>query len=319
MAYKKEISLSISNFSMKFGKFFIATFLLVLALDRTGGFILDRLHSQVRVGENAGILNTYLYEVERPEITFHGSSRVKHHVVPEIFGTSTYIFGYSGMELPFHAVQIEILEERKLLPSKKIVVNIDPYTEKAEDLEIPKSVRHLRRYYNESEAVKININVIDKYEAIKYLSSLYRYNGKVLGLVNNLIKTKKGESAQIYVPLSRSEQSGETLLELKQKIFPSEEVQELMIPYLERIIAVGLRNDVEVVFVTAPIYYEYVGEGSSPNIIKEYLQGRKVKYINFVDPQNEIKELRNTDIWRDQTHLTHEGAKIYSKKFKERL
>jgi hypothetical protein len=164
----------------------LAFVFLVVVLDRSLGLVLEHLYKKTRSGEMGGLINGALST--RAQVLLLGSSRMQHHVDPEVLSRklslSVYNAGLDGEDFLYAAMLMD-LWQRYDPPPRMIILQVDPFS-------FTKSTGELKRssifsfYLDESDLVRQVIYQQSALEPFKYVSSCYRANGKVLPIFKNL-------------------------------------------------------------------------------------------------------------------------------------
>lgn len=167
---------------------------LAVVLDRGLGFGLAGLERRARTKEVghgiAGGLAT------KAQVLLLGSSRMIHHVDPAVLSRrlslSVYNAGRDGQDFLYAAMLVD-LRRHSNPPPRVIVLHVDPksFTKDAGEL---KRSNCFSFYLDESDLVRKVIYQRSALEPLKYLSSAYRANGKVLPTLMAAIVGRRGNT-----------------------------------------------------------------------------------------------------------------------------
>jgi hypothetical protein len=158
--------------------------LLLFGLDRAIGLGLGLLQSRTRTGDTCGLINAAL-ETDAPIVVL-GSSRVRHHVMPEVLQAATgmraYNAGVDGQDLMYALLLHERLRLR--YKPKVLLLHLDPESLQ----ERPDEYRRLGQFARWVDVDRNVAEVLERrgpFERVKLWSHAYRYNGMLLPILRN--------------------------------------------------------------------------------------------------------------------------------------
>lgn len=294
---------------------FLIIAVLVIGLDQTIGFLLHRSYLHTTSGERGGVINGALKQ--NPQVLVLGSSRAKHHVMPAILGArlsaSVFNAGIDGHDF-LYAIMLLDLWTRSHAPPKVILLHIDPYSLSYSKHELDR-VNVFSGYFGESERIRNIILMRGKYEWLKYLSSSYRFNGKVLPIIKNVVKGSD-DTLDGYVPLEGSLESGAIpfLHPSKHANEYSDPLWDLKLSYLIDIARYCKANGTRFILFHSPRFQE------DPTALAEWwkrlaamqLSEAGVEFLDLAE-QSQYLVTDRSDLFKDRTHLNVRGAEIFSR------
>ncbi|MDY6987481.1 MAG: hypothetical protein SWQ30_05425 [Thermodesulfobacteriota bacterium] len=164
-----------------------AYILLLVLLDQLLGFALGRMYFMTMSGENGGLINYAL--TKRPVVLIMGASGAKHHYDPSVLEATlekeAFNAGINGQGMLYQLMLFDLLRSRDLPEVIVLDVTMEFLADNERDLPY---TRVFAYYMAESQFIKETIFSISPFERIKYLSSTYRANGKVLSIIQNVIR-----------------------------------------------------------------------------------------------------------------------------------
>ena len=141
------------------------------------------------------------------------------------------------------------------------------------------------------------------------------YNGKLLSILKNKFFPKY--DYQTYFGFDPMQNTPEQKEIFKKRLKKSEkvkldcenyEVGVLNFKFLNDIILFCENNNKSLIVFASPTYYDKCKMDN--NIVVELMKNLKVKYLDLTDTFIDKEDL---DLWKDETHLSNKGAKIFSK------
>ncbi len=289
----------------RFLKFTISFLIAFILIDRIGGWILDGIF--LRPGNHEKI-NEYLDREPVPHIVIMGSSRAARGVVPQRLGPSVYNLGHDGTYMPFQTGLLRLMEQRRRLPAI-VVLEIDPYEFMASGP--THDVLNLRPYYYDSDSLRVYINSLSSFERLKYLSSLYRYNGKLFSILHEYLDSGLNPAAGGYEMIEASTTDSINTARSAQ-VEPELSVSTLnesRLRYLKSFIRICRRNNVRLICYTAPFFrvMNYFARGA--NAMHDMLLREDIPYIDYSTKPIPIVQ-SNAGYWKDTRHVNDKGARI---------
>ena len=284
-------------------KFFlkIALFLAVMiAIDLAFGKVCDFLRVHTKGGFTGNV--QYICEQCDEDIIMMGSSRMRHHYVPQVFedslGMRCYNTGIDGNGIILSYGFLEMILER--YTPRLILYDVSSFDMYEDDN--TKYLGTLKAYYDRSGIPDI-FQDVDPAERLKMKSRLYRYNSNLLGLagdyVHPLQQFEKG-----YWPL-------QNVMDYEPEKPQTEDYQvdSLKLRYLKKFITLARSHGATLVFTASPTYWgEQMGSYYAP--VETIFEAEGIPFINYIyDPEI----CGSKEYWSDATHLNDVGADLYSR------
>lgn len=293
-------------------------YLLILILADAGiGKGLEILYFRTMRGENGGLINCALNR--RSKLIIMGSSRAKQHYVPEILFRKTALncfnAGIDGRDIYYGIVLYDLI--RKRFSPEVIIMDFD-HNSLRENTFTRKRLDVFSYYLKESELARRLIFSASEYEKLKYLSSCYRANGKLLPILKNLFRPDNSEfdgferrdevMAEADIPKIPAYERKKDLDSLSGK-----DKTACFIEFLKK----TEKDGVKVFLIHSPQLSDNEEEHTDwLNMVNSLISGFnhvRFKEINQItDP-----EFQNYQLYRDYNHLNYQGACIFSNKLSE--
>jgi len=297
-------------------------FVLVIGLDQACGHLLNWLYFRTTTGEMGGLINDALRRT--PDVLVLGSSRAQHHVSAAILRSrlslSVYNAGINGSDF-LYAMMLLDLRERSGRPLPKVILwQVDSSSLARVDDEIQKSSL-FSAYIGDSTLVRSVILMRGKYEAVKYLSYSYRFNGKVLPIVKNLFSHPDPEfdgyvglRGVFRVGLVPDQHSGESARTTPCAFW------DMKIRFLEELARRCKANGTHLILFHSPSYDE------DPVALHDWLVPLNHLHVfqdgaEFLDLREPIHRLFDgrPELFKDAGHLNSKGAEIFSAMLAEEI
>lgn len=286
----------------------IAFFFAIIAIVDFGfGKVCEFLRDNTKGGFTGN--KHYICEECNEDIIMMGSSRMRHHYVPQVFedslGMTCYNAGIDGNGIILSYGFLTMIFQRyspKLLVYD--VTSFDMY-----ESDNTKFLAALKSYYDRPGIQPIFKNV-QWNEQWKMMSRLYRYNSDLFGLLGDYL-----------YPLSTSEKGYRPIhkvmnYEPQYKENAEERiVDSLKLKYVEMFIDLAHAHDVALVFVASPTWF-----GSR---MREYNKPVETicaaKEVPFIDRLYMDDICADKKYWGDANHLNDMGAREFSKRLSMEL
>ena len=295
----------------KFSIIFLVSVILLIVCDRSLGFLFDYFYKHTKTGQTGGKINYYLSLPKTPEWVVMGNSRALYQIIPDSFARPTYNLCHAGMHQIFQTGLLTEMEKQGKMPPL-ILLHIEPDEFLGEQFN--RDIQNLKYYHSKNEWITRELNVLSRYEQVKFLFASYRYNGRVISLMKNYIQTMRAPSpSNGYMAIEPIlTDSTTTMYSLQQKLpVAAETMNEQQWNYLNEFIARCRKNGTQVICFTSPIYSYH--QKSNPGIqeLESRLQKLHVPYINYLKKDIPALQLK-ASLWKDRHHLNHTGAQIES-------
>jgi hypothetical protein len=304
-------------------RFLLVLLLVVVALDRLLGLGLDYIYQHNRVGEAGGKVNSYLNLPEPPYVAIYGTSRVKYQIIPDSIPVTSFNLAHKGMSLPFQAGLLSVVAQQKKL-SKTVILLADPseFQINPFNTEKPLDAQFLRYYYGHNEHVTSYINEISRFEGVKYLLDLYRYNGTTFNVISHFMQSRSGKKLTTgWEEMPATVQ--DSIITLKHKIISQKlpwgkELNKANIKYLNDFVAICKANNVNLVCITTPYFYDTSETfATGRKYLDAYFKRENIPYINYLGIQ--LPGLENPKMWHDSHHPNSEAGRIITQDLVKRL
>ena len=289
-------------------KFFVRTTILLLltsyVLDKVIYLSIVQFDKQVFSGQNVGKVNHYLSVKDTSDLIIYGSSRANRHI-----NTSNgygFNMGMDGKKIAFHTTLIKLLPKNL---KQTVVLHLDPEEFFNENYD-GSDIMQLKNLFYRNKTVNNEIRKLKQNDLISnfYYSTLY--NGKVLSVFKNYLYPKYNfKKYSGYDPIYQS--SSQNLI-FKKHCDQNLKPNIIYDNYLNQIISFCKNNKKKLIVFTSPKYYDYCDDDNIlfKNIMKE-------KNINYFDYTNFFDSINNVKYWKDLTHLSNQGADIFTKEIKK--
>lgn len=278
-------------------------FSIVAVIDCGFGVICDYLNSHSKGGDTKD--RYYIAKQTSEDLLMMGSSRMHHHYVTEIVEDSLHMSAYNcgvdgnGIILSYGYL-LMITERYKPKMIIYDATGFDMY-----EYDNQRSLDLLKEYYKEPGILDI-LTSINKKERIKLLSSLYRYNSKILPLLKDYISTSSSNQKG-YAPINREAQESPTDLFVNNNAFI---LDTLKLSYVRKFIDKCQENSIRLIFCSSPLY------GKSPEStyndpIEIICQEKHIPFLDFSEDHEIIDDYKN---FSDEAHLNGKGAILFTNK-----
>ncbi len=273
------------------------------------------------------------------DMVFIGSSHSYCTFDPEIIdkglGTNSYQMGMplQHMDSTYYTLR-EILNYQK---PKTVVVEV--YWDMLDDEFELTQAGYLFQVMKNSELEKEYIReVFPLSEKIMYNINIFRYQKDYFAYRNSKLKEKIENNCGVSLPAAQRQQGTEKYRSkgytyCDYHMLPDEfdktnqfknldgrdwEINDTQVKYLEKIVSLCKDNNIDVIFVTAPIAnvsLDYIKNYDDiHNEIQKIADGNNVRYLDF-NTANRNEKLFTHDNFRDDAHLNHSGVEIADRYF----
>lgn len=283
---------------------------LVVAVDFLIGLGMGWVHRSARGGETLHFskINRAIDE----DIVVFGSSRAFHHynsaLLDSLTGRSVYNAGYEAMGIVLAYMELSNILEQGHRPSL-VLYDFFSYFDYIKG-DNTKYLLHMRPFYGENPAVDSVFAEVDQSERLKMLSRAYRYNGRVMVMLNEAFSSKIVYEGG-FLP-----EDGTITANYTEPTFEDFDTVEdpLKVKYLQKFIELCRQNDIPVVFVLSPYYFESRGPLERGLIERALPAG-----IPVLDFATDTAFVGRKDLFTDPNHLNRAGADIFTRRLAERL
>lgn len=286
---------------------------LVVGLDQTIGFLLNRLYLHTTSGDSGGVINGVLRR--NPDVLVLGSSRARHHVVPAILrerlSASVFNAGIDGHGF-LYAIMLLDLWTHSHDPPKAILLHVDPSSLAYSERELART-SIFSGYFSDSGRIRSILLMRGKYEWLKYLSSSYRFNGKVFSIIKNLT-TRPDDTFDGYIGLEGSLESRAIPVEDSESSSEySATFWDLKLDYLSELARYCRMNGTRLILFHSPRFQE---DPVALAAWSKRLSDLEFSHegVEFVDLSARASELivGRPELFKDAAHLNARGAQMFS-------
>lgn len=290
------------KYLIKIALFFIA----VAVVDVLFGLACQYMNNHSKGG---GVKNRYYVCKESNEdVLVFGSSRAKHHYVPDIIEDSLemtcYNTGEDGNGIIYCYGVLKMITQRY---SPKLII----YDVSGFDIEVDDNMKYLdllKPYYYEPGIDSIFWTVEPK-TRFMMLSNLYRYNTTCIRVIGNFVHPMPGYPKG-YSPLSQTidyepeDQDRKVIM-----------VDSLKIQYFDKFIRLTKAKGITMVCCVSPFYKALQDDGRFEPI-ERLCHEQGVSFLYF-GAEPDISG--DKQFFKDRTHLNNSGARVYTSILMERI
>lgn len=279
------------------------------------GSIIENKYLENEFHYSNGHLNYYLNEIDCDTL-FIGSSRMLHHVRTPDFVGEVYNLSKARMNLGYQTALVDILNSKKKLPSKTLVVHVDMGEFfRTYETELIEDIYFLKYYYPRNEFIRAEVNKNSIFEPVKFQSKLYLFNGETSYFFTNPIQ-KIGFKPYYrgYHPLNRP--LNESGIDTPDSIdFSSVTFKK----YLLHIDSICTINKISLKFICSPQKDYDKKKTSCKQQFETIFSELNLNFINLWNDSILDEKLTTDSLWADEIHLNDSGAKLFTGELKKRL
>jgi len=283
----------------------IITFVVDKAVYYTLGFLSDKVLS----GQAIGKLNHYLLLKDNVDLISFGNSRTNRHINTKKINDRSFNMGIDGTSIAYSATAIKLLPKDK---KQTVIVNIDTknaFYKSYKGLD----VSSLKVRYHRDKIIKEEIDKVALDDLIQKFYWSKGYNGKVLGIIKNLLIPKYDYTTYFgYDPITVNETQKkifQNYLKLDKPVNCKEtyKMGNLFEYYLTEIKSFCESNNKRLIVITAPLYQDKC-KGDN-EVFSKILKKLDVEYYDFTDF---FRQDNRIEYWKDEEHLSIIGAELFS-------
>lgn len=311
---------------IKIVKYLFVLLLLVILSSLFISFGLNQVYDRTYTGQSGGKINYLLKQYEQVNVLAIGNSRCAHHIVPTEISENSFNLSHNGMSLIFHLGLADQLIRNETIEIDTLLLHLELHEIFNTDFSI-RDIQHLKYYYNKNTWITSQINQLSQFEQLKYLFAAYKWNGKVMSLLNNGFKSMSQNNIPEggYVSISPNERDSINVMwdynnQDKQPPFYSDGISKQFITHIEYLNELCQQKGIALVCFTSPVFK--APKGINSKHMKEltaYFKANNILYLNYFEAYNVEKELQNIWNWKDVYHLNHNGAIAFSQNVKRDL
>lgn len=276
-------------------------FIVVAVIDLLFGHACQYMNSHSKGGGTKS--RYYVCKQSNEDVLIFGSSRAKHHYVPDIIedslGMTCYNAGEDGNGIILSYGFLKMITERY---SPRIIIYDVSLFDVYKDDNI-KYLDLLKPYYNEPGIDSLFWDIEPKTRVMMY-SNLYRYNTTWLRVAGSFFHPMS-ESPKGYFPLyGVMSYEPEAIISEKEKI-----EDEVKLMYFEQFIHLAKEKGIYLICCVSPTY-KPIPDGLYNESIQQLCNNNSIPFYDYRD----IKEISyDRDLFQDKTHLNDNGAREYSR------
>lgn len=281
---------------------------LILVVDRMSYHLIEILDSQVVTGQSVGKVNRFFEEKDDLDLIVFGSSRANHHVVNSLITPRSYNIGIDGTGLKTASILIGHLMPR----SQLILFHID-YAEIFNRHYVGDDAFRLINKAIEFPEIGRELTEIDPVKMrVAHALNLSVYRNKLLGIIVNSWFPKDDKELLGYEPLmsgvrdrSVSEPSVGAKVAEKPAYVP--ELNLLANQEIDKIIDIANKKRKTLLFFTSPNIPPL--SALKQHALRRFFEAKGATYRDF---SGYSKLLGSATYWKDQSHLSDKGARLFT-------
>lgn len=288
-------------------------FAISFILDKIVYYALTGMSNKVHTGQGIGKLNHYLKLKDTANIIIFGSSRANRHFVSEEISESAYNIGMDGRKVAYPATLIQLLPKNR---EQLVIFHIDisyvlDQSYKGEDLDALNT-----KYHREP----IISDALKKYKQDNPFQNIYwsiDYNGFIVGILYNYLLPRYDHTKyKGYDPNYITENQQANLKRIISKTNLEKEcdenfvISEISKDLFKQVSDFCNKNNKRLIFVTSPEYHDHCKEDN--DVLRDYMKSNGYIYYDYTDL---FKEKNDTKYWKDLSHMSDDGAKIFTRQF----
>lgn len=292
----------------KFLRAVIIVVLIIIVLDRTVGYGLEKLYRK----QSSGLLYraNIVVDSTTANMLVFGSSRAMHHYNPLVFEKETtnsfYNCGRDGTGFLYSAAMINAAAAR--YTPKLVIIDIQPkeFTESEEGKLSPLLP------YAKNAAIEPFLQYNGHFEQLKLLSKVYPYNSLFTNLVVGILNYNKQRSQDYkgFVPLEGTTNANNLEVEYEKKNLDKDKVK-----VFDELLTNLEKKGVSSVVVISPIYEDFKGFETVQVCEQICAKHKRSKFFNYLN--TEIS--RTKSYFKDTYHLNDTGSIVFSSDLARRL
>lgn len=283
--------------------------LLLFTIDQILGALLQYLHRRASYSLNWTKENWLLNE--HFDVVIFGSSRALRHYVPKVISSelnmSVFNAGQNGQYLLYSYALEQLLFDRYV--PKAIILDVLPsYIIKTEDPKEEFARLSSLAPYTDHPEVRLLLTRGDFFERLKYSIKMFRYNSKVLSILDNLCKQSAPvDNGYEIVGKGRFHNRNPFIIDVLQHV----EIDSFKLNILKQFITSAQERNVNVTIVFSPAS-ETISCRTQRilQLYSELFQSMNVPFLNFANDHYKDKNL-----FFDLIHMNGVGADLFSRDF----
>ncbi|MEO7524252.1 MAG: hypothetical protein ABIT58_09170 [Ferruginibacter sp.] len=274
-------------------------------------------------GESGGTVNYLLNRKKNVDFVVMGSSRAKHHINPallsNLYNGNGYNIGINGTGgVIYNNLLLNLMLEKGVKP-KMLLLQTDPYPYfTVDNVNNVAEISPLYPFMDEGKKFKELIMQNSGYaEKVKLMFHSYRYNGKMVNLFFNFLKTNsiKENNGFEGTPGRIDTAAFSISADPEEKLNFSEAKTNALTGIIQNCKA----NNIRLAIVFPPSYRNSIYSKAGNKKMIELLHRNGVSEIYDFSNVEELPSLQSGELWKNATHLNNQGAARFSLLLNEAL
>lgn len=278
--------------------------IIIVLIDLSFGFIMDYLRIHAKGGDTARA--EYICNKTNEEILIMGSSRAAHHYIPSVLtdtlGLTCYNCGYDGCGVVLATCQLHMILKR--YKPKYIIYELTPSFDFVAGDNL-KYIKPMRPYFFQG-GIDAVVNILDKTENWKCLSSFYRYNSNFYKIIQDNNGKVNEEDEHGYKKMTKIAKDEPKKNKDYTDVRPLDTIK---INLLHTLIQTCKQNNIKIIFVVSPLY---TGDSTS-EVFDPIFKIIQAEDIIVLDHSCDRRFCKKRKYFVDSCHLSNEGTIEYSK------
>ena len=305
--------MSKSNFTYIL-KTLVSFFIISYLADKIVFFTINGVSDKVYTGRGVGKLNQYLKIKDDLDFVVFGSSRANHHINTNLISENSFNMGVNGRKLAFSSILIKLLPKQK---KQTILLQIDPSNAFSENY-FGRDVDALLVQYNRNEIIAKEIDKLNQNNILQNFYWSLSYNGTIIKLLKNYLSPnynyKNYSGYDPIYPTKKQQQIFKLKVEQKKTMNCLDEyiMNDIYNNLLDDLKLFCNNNNKSLLIYTSPIFDD---DCKNDNI--EFNKIMKTKGLKYFDLSDFFKDDNSLKYWKDNTHLSHIGANIFTDSIKQ--
>ena len=300
--------------------------LLILAIvffvtDRLICMCLKEIDKKVFTGQSVGKVNHFFSLKDSVNMLIFGSSRANHHIDNTVLDITSFNMGVDGTRIGYSAALISTLKKKGQI----LLVHIDHEILYDSEYDGSDMLSLMNMTQRNADITTFMYKFFPEEIYISKALNCYIYNGKVLGILKNYVAPNYDYNRYSgYDPLfpnleqrnifNKMVKSDSLKLEQDDLAAVSDlEVNPLINKFIGEIIEHCKTNNSRLVFFTSPKLRKI--HNNVRNKTKQYFESKNISYYDY----SEFFKEYNADYWKDFTHMSAQGATVFTKALKEKI
>lgn len=302
--------MKIGNSFLRFAVNLLIFLALIIAIDQMVGKGLEHFYFSEKSGVN--FETTYSMDSTKADVVVLGSSRANHHFIPSIIEDSLHMSchnaGRSAMGLFYNASVLASILHR--YSPKTVILEFSP-VELYYDKDGYESLSVLMPYYYRNPEIRSYFDYKSKYETIKFKLHLYAFNSTLHTVVPALLgidMESEKRAVKGYIPLHGELKADKIKNRDKFKAKSESDIDPNKVDALKKIISNCKAKGITLVVIQSPRFH-IVKRDVSCDVFDKLCKEENVCYLDYSNTPPFDKE---SDLFRDVTHLNDTGATLFT-------